>query len=112
MTETDIHEVVTVTAAFSSASQPAYSCDQPRREGWGIFDCGVRDDGTPHRELQRIDSPDDGHPPFTDDGAAWDHVVSQARLGSLIHQQALGLVDDIERCAIEARCGWWPGCVQ
>ncbi len=103
---------MTLTAARRPITQPAYLSDQPRREGWGIFDCGVREDGSLHIELQRIDSPDDGHAPFADDGAAWDHVVEQARTGSEIHQGALSLVDDIERCAIEARCGWWPGCAQ
>ena len=88
----------------------AYTAAKANAEGWGIFDCGVLEDGTPHVELQRLDSPEDGTPPFPDDGAAWDHVVAQARRGSALHQQALRLVDRIERCLIEARCGWWPGC--
>lgn len=92
----------TIEATYLSAKANA--------EGWGIFDCGVLDDGTPHVELQRIDCPADGNPPFSDDGAAWDHVVDQARAGSTFHQHALQMVDPIERCLIEARCGWWPGC--
>lgn len=112
MTDIGFHQSLTATRAHQPASQPPYSNDQPRREGWGIFDCGVREDGTQHRELQRIDCPDDGQPPFGDDGAVWDHVVAQARSGSTVHQQALALVDPIERCSIEARCGWWPECGQ
>ncbi len=94
----------------ASPIEPSYSAAKANDEGWGIFDCGVLDDGTPHVELQRIDCPADGHPPFPDDGAAWDHVVDQARAGSTFHQHALQMVDLVERFLIEARCGWWPGC--
>jgi hypothetical protein len=30
---------------------------QALAEGWGVFDCGYRDDGSRKVELQRIDSP-------------------------------------------------------
>ena len=91
--------------------EPSYSAAQANAEGWGLFDCGLLDDGNPHIELQRLDNPADGELPFADDGAAWDHVVEQARAGSTLHQHALQMVDTIERCLIEARCGWWSGCV-
>lgn len=110
MTDNSIHPHSTAHAEPFTATP--YVSRQPRCEGWGIFDYGVRSDGTPRMELQRIDFPDDGEPPFADDAAAWDHVVAQARAGSEVHRQALALVDPVERCLIEARCGWWPGCGQ
>ena len=78
-------------------------------EGWGVFDCGCREDGSPRIELQRIDSPACGTPRFQGDDAAWRHVVRQARAGSVPHQRALQMVDPVERLAIEAKCGWCPG---
>lgn len=105
--------LTTSTSALPPACPPecAFSAAQANAEGWGLFDCGLLDDGNPHIELQRLDNPADGKLPFADDGAAWDHVVEQARAGSTLHQHALQMVDKIELCLIEARCGWWPGCV-
>lgn len=82
---------------------------EARAEGWGVFDCGYRDDGSRKVELQRIDSPACGTPHFRGDDDAWQHVVQQARAGSIAHQQALRLVDPVERLAIETKCVWCPG---
>ena len=71
--------------------------------------CGLRDDGAPRIELQRLDSPACGTPLFRSDEGAWQHVVRYARAGSIPHQRALRMVDPVERLAIEAKCGWCPG---
>ncbi len=81
----------------------------PHAEGWDVFDCGCRDDGSPRVELQRLDSPPCGTPVFRSDEDAWRHVVGQARAGSIPHQRALQMADPVERLAIEAKCGWCPG---
>ena len=73
-------------------------------EGWDVFDCGLRDNGSPCIEIQRLDSPDNGKPPFKSDHAAWDHVIAQARVGSLLHVQALQMVDPVERKLIRCFC--------
>ncbi len=75
------------------------------REGWDVFHCDALPDG--ERQLQRVDAPEDGEPPFPDDRDAWEHVVSRARAGSALHRAALASVDDIERMLIEAACGAW-----
>ena len=59
----------------------AFDEAQALAEGWGVFDCGSRDDGSPRIELQRIDSPAYGTPRFQGDEAAWQHVVQRARTG-------------------------------
>ena len=87
----------------------AFDEAQALAEGWGVFDCGSRDDGSPRIELQRIDSPACGTPRLQGDEAAWQHVVQRARTGSIPHQHALRRVDPVERLAIEAKCGWCPG---
>jgi hypothetical protein len=61
------------------APADAFRSEMARAEGWDIFDCGVRDDGTPHVELQRVDSPAAGTSRFDTDHAAWEHVVGRAR---------------------------------
>ena len=76
-------------------------------EGWDVIDCGTREDGSAHIELQRLDWPKHGEPVFQDDAAAWKHVVARAREGSALHQRALRIVDHVERCLIAAECGWW-----
>ena len=78
-------------------------------EGWGVYDCGLREDGTPRIELQRIDEPDGAEPSFASDEDAWRHVIARAAAGSALHLQALRLVDPVERMAIEPTCGWCPG---
>jgi len=75
------------------------------REGWDVFHCDALADG--ERQLQRVDAPEDGEPPFADDRDAWNHVVSRARVGSALHRAALAAVDDTERMLIEAACGTW-----
>ena len=91
------------TANIATASFDAQA------EGWDVFDCGLRDDGAPHVELQRLDSPACGTPLFHSDEVAWQHVVRQARAGSIPHQRTLQMVDPVERLAIEAKWGWCPG---
>jgi hypothetical protein len=87
------------------APADAFRSEMARAEGWDIFDCGVRDDGTPRVELQRIDRPAAGTLRFETDHAAWEHVVARAREGSALHLQALQLVDATERKLIQAFCG-------
>jgi hypothetical protein len=87
------------------APADAFRSEMARAEEWDIFDCGVRDDGTPHVELQRVGSPAVGTSRFDTDHAAWEHVVRRAREGSVLHVQALQLVDAIERKLIQAFCG-------
>lgn len=81
--------------------------DAAAHEGWTISDAGLLSDGSCSVQLQRIDCPEDGHPVFQDDCAAWAHVVVQARTGSQLHRQALTLVDKVERAVIEMTCGPW-----
>ncbi len=77
------------------------------REGWDVFDCNPDPDGKPQLQLQRIDVPEYGKPPFPDDRDAWDFAVIRARAGSALHRAALAAVDDTERLLIEAACGPW-----
>ena len=91
------------------ASDDASASFDAQAEGWDVFDCGLRDDGMPRIELQRLDSPPCGTPLFRSDEDAWHHVVPYARAGSIPHQRALRMVDPVERLAIEAKCGWCPG---
>mgnify|MGYP001788404226 FL=1 len=84
-----------------------FSHDAARIEGWDVFDCDLDPEGRHQFQLQRIDTPDDGTPPFPDDRDAWQHVVTQARTGSALHRAALDAVDDTERLLIEAACGAW-----
>ena len=94
--------------AGKASEIPLPNCN-PIVEGWDVFDCGCRDDGSQRIELQRLDSPPCGTPMFASDEDAWRHVVDRARAGSLPHQRALQMVDAVERLAIEAKCGWCPG---
>ena len=91
------------------ASDDASASFDAQAEGWDVFDCGLRDDGAPRIELQRLDSPACGTPLFRSDEGAWQHVVRYARAGSIPHQRALRMVDPVERLAIKAKCGWCPG---
>jgi len=75
-----------------------------RAEGWDVFDCGPREDGSACKEIQRLDDRSDGISIFDDDGAAWEHVIDRARTGSVLHQSALKLVDPIERGLIRFWC--------
>jgi len=81
--------------------------DAARREGWDVFYCDLDPEGQHRFQLQRIDTPEDGTPPFPDDRDAWQHVVTRARAGSALHRAALDAVDDTERMLIEAACGAW-----
>ncbi|MGI4954542.1 MAG: hypothetical protein ACRYGM_22280 [Janthinobacterium lividum] len=76
-----------------------------RREGWLIAGCGTDDAGRRRVELQRLDDPQDDENTFPDDADAWKHVADRAGRGSVLHLQALALVDPIERALIEQRAG-------
>ena len=86
-----------------------YDFRHAHAEGWDVFDCGLREDGSPRIELQRLDNPACGTPLFSGDDAAWQHVVDRARQGSELHIAALRMVDPVERMSIEAKCGWCLG---
>ncbi len=73
-------------------------------EGWDVFDCGLREDGSSRIEIQRLDNPDVGPPVFRSDHAAWDHVVARAQAGSMLHLRALQMIDPIERKLIRCFC--------
>lgn len=109
------HLYATLTQLLQLPDKPGRASDDPpssfdaQPEGWDVFDCGLRDDGTPRIELQRLDSPPRGTPLFRSDEDAWQHVVRHARAGSIPHQRALQMVDPVERLPIEAKCGWCPG---
>ncbi len=60
----------------------AFRFDVAQAEGWDVFDCGLREDGTPRIEIQRLDSTAPGQPRFRTDGAAWEHVVARALEGA------------------------------
>ncbi|MEO8716533.1 MAG: hypothetical protein ABI369_16125 [Acetobacteraceae bacterium] len=85
-----------------------FRSDLAQTEGWDVFDCGLREDGMPRVEIQRIDSPEVGEPVFANDGDTWRHVVARARAGSALHRRALRMVDPIERMLIEASFGSRP----
>jgi hypothetical protein len=76
-------------------------------EGWDVFDCGLREDGSARIEIQRLDNPAAGQPTFETDHAAWDHVVARARAGSALHLRALQMVDPTERKLIRWFCASW-----
>jgi hypothetical protein len=92
------------TSVGDSATATEFSTELARAEGWDIFDCGLRDDGSPRIEIQRLDSPPPGRPVFDTDHAAWDRVVAKAQAGSGLHLQALRLVDPTERKLIAHFC--------
>jgi len=77
------------------------------REGWNVSECSGDCDRQPQTQLQRVDVPEDGKPPFADDRDAWLYVVTRARAGSALHRAALAAVNDVERMLIEAACGAW-----
>ena len=49
------------------ASDDASASFDAQAEGWDVFDCGLRDDGTPRIELRRLDSPPCCTPLFRSD---------------------------------------------
>ena len=112
-----------VLMTIPAAQDEPFDATVAEQEGWGVFDCGRAANGTRERQLQRIDCPEDGEPPFADDQAAlqsasrpvppgdrlrrWAHVAARARAGSELHRTALAAVDPVERALIEASCGAW-----
>lgn len=97
------HESVAGVIAFLDT----FDHDAARRDGWAVSDCGRYRDGAPRIELQKFDNPESGLCKFREDKEAWAHVVARARAGSLLHIQALDLVDRRERLAIESSMGTW-----
>jgi hypothetical protein len=91
--------------AAKAARLADFDHDAARREGWGLADYGRRKDGTPHVELQKLDAPPSGVRKFDDDKDVWAHVAERARAGSVLHMQALDLVDPRERAAIRISTG-------
>jgi hypothetical protein len=87
-----------------SAKAAEFNAELARAEGWDIFDCGLRDDGSPRIEIQRLDNPAADQSVFDTHHAAWDHVVARAQAGSGLHLQALRIVDPIERKLIAHFC--------
>lgn len=87
------------------ATPHAFRCDLAQAEGWDVFDCGLREDGTPRIEIQRLDSVAPGQPRFRTDGAAWEHVMERALEGSALHLAALAMLDPTERKLIRL---WYP----
>lgn len=64
--------------AINAAVQP---------EGWAIFNTlGTQDDGD-----WRIER-DDEAGVFDDDMAAWNHILSRAQAGSVVHRKALSFI--------------------
>ena len=67
------HLYATLTQLLQLPGKPGRACraaDPPfdaQVEGWDVFDCGLRDDGAPRIELQRLDSPPCGTPLFRSD---------------------------------------------
>ena len=86
------------------ATPHAFRSDLAQAEGWDVFDCGRREDGTPRIEIQRLDSVAPGQPRFRTDGAAWEHVVARALQGSTLHLTALAMLDPTERKMIRLWC--------
>jgi len=103
-----ITTLVRLTASNTNAGN-AYDEAQAFAEGWGVFDCGYRDDGSRRIELQHLGSPASGTPRFQGDDAAWRHVTAAAAAGSRLHAAALASLDPVERLTIEETCGWCPG---
>jgi len=89
-------ENMSVTQDFASARAQA--------EGWDVFECGMGENGSTRTEIQRLDRTSIGIATFTGDGAAWEHVVAEARAGSPLHQAALKIVDPVERSLIRFWC--------
>ena len=76
-------------------------------EGWAVVPGSTLNDGSPRVELRRVDPRDPTTPAFAADHDVWEHVVAQARAGSLLHRGALRKLDRIELMLIEASCGSW-----
>ena len=85
-------------------SSQTFWSDFARAEGWDVSECGLRDDGTPRIEIQRLDSVAPGQPRFRTDGAAWEHVVTRALESSALHLAALAMLDPTERKLIRLWC--------
>lgn len=95
-----------------SAENPLESFDYKaaHQEGWTISPMEPLGTGTRRVQLQKLDDTTESSQSFHEDKDAWDFVVAQARKGSLLHLAALDLVDERERYAIQASCGYWNNC--
>ena len=105
LSTTTLDQLANSDTAASASSDEA----QAYAEGWGVFDCGYREDESRRIELHRLDSPVSGTPNFDSDYAAWQHVAAAAKAGSRLHAAALSSLDPGERLAVEAACDWCPG---
>jgi hypothetical protein len=88
-------------------ANPSFDFEAAFREGWTIRNYGSYTKGEARIELQKLDDPHNSSLAFKEDRDAWVHVVACARAGSLLHLQALDLIDSRERLAIEVHCGAW-----
>ena len=87
-----------------SATPHSFWSGLAQAEGWGVFDCGLREDGTPRIEIQRLNSMAAGGPRFRTDGAVWEHVVTRALEGSKPHLAAFAMLDPTERKLVRLWC--------
>jgi hypothetical protein len=83
----------------------SFDFEAAHREGWTISNRGTFSDGAPRIELHKLEQSPEASPKFREDRDAWAHVVTNARKRSVLHLQALSLVDRRERLAIFAHCG-------
>jgi hypothetical protein len=81
-----------------------FDFEAAHREGWTICNLGTYGDGTPRVVLQRLNRSYAGSPAFKEDRDVWAHVVARALEPSVLHLQALTLVDRRERMAVFAHC--------
>jgi hypothetical protein len=92
-----------------SAKDPLESFDYlaAHQEGWTISRVESSSTGIPRVQLQKLDGTTERSQSFHEDKDAWAFVVQQAKQGSILHLLALDLVDERERYAIQASCGYW-----
>jgi hypothetical protein len=93
----------------NAAAGNSYDEAQAFAEGWGVFDCGYRDDRSRRAAAHR--QPRVRHTAFPGRRCrlAAQHVAAAAAAGSRLHAVALASFDLVERLAIEAAPGWCPG---
>ena len=84
-----------------------FDYDRANREGWTLSEtCDLTD--KPAVQLQALDRdtlPSGVATILPSDRDAWALVVTRARQGSVLHQDALARLDDTERAMIEAVFG-------
>jgi hypothetical protein len=100
------------SSSDKSAEDPLVSFDYKtaHQEGWTISPMEPFGTGTRRVQLQKLDDTTKSSQSFHEDKDAWAFVVLQAKQGSNLHLTALDLVDERERYAIQASCGYWNNC--